>query len=66
MADETQRVGTRLWFACSAPEKPTDPYVIWHYNGCNACRLKAQAVARMHPDIPRLQIMAGLLAEDGE
>lgn len=22
---------TLHWYACSEPERPTDPYVVWHY-----------------------------------
>lgn len=32
------------WYACSEPERPTDPYVVWHYDDCPACRIKAQVV----------------------
>lgn len=42
---------TPLWFACSEPERPTDPYVIWHYatdeGHCAPCLLKHEAVMRM-------------------
>lgn len=43
------------WFACEEPERPTDPYVVWHYgfnlgSWCLACHVKADALARQHPD----------------
>jgi hypothetical protein len=43
-----------VWLACSEPERPTDPWVIWHYEGCRACRIKAALLARLHPDDPHV------------
>jgi hypothetical protein len=37
------------WYACDEPERPTDPYVLWHYDDCEACLIKARAVSIMHP-----------------
>lgn len=33
----------RLWWACSEPERPPDPFVLWDYD-CSACRVKARVV----------------------
>jgi hypothetical protein len=38
------------WVACAEPERPVDAYVLWHYEGCNACLLKAQMQQRLYPD----------------
>lgn len=42
--------GSGLWFACEQPERPTDPFVMFHYDGCRACRLVVDMLVRMHPD----------------
>jgi hypothetical protein len=39
-----------LWFACDEPERPTDPWVQWHYGLCTGCRVKSEALALQHPD----------------
>jgi hypothetical protein len=40
------------WYACEFPEKPTDPYVRWHYGtGCTGCRIKLDAVCKLNPDL---------------
>lgn len=38
------------WYACAEPERPTDPDVLWHYEDCTGCRVKAAALAMQHPD----------------
>lgn len=38
------------WWACEHPERPTDALVVWHYDDCIPCAIKAEALARQHPD----------------
>lgn len=42
------------WFACSEPERPVDPHVIWHYatpDGvpCRGCAIKAGLLLAAYP-----------------
>lgn len=46
---------SRLWYACSAPEKPTDGFVCWHYEGCPDCLILAHANLRRNPTDPHVQ-----------
>jgi hypothetical protein len=46
---------TALWFACTEPERPTDPFVTWHYEECTGCQIKAGFLARLHPDDPHVR-----------
>lgn len=39
-----------FWFACEYPERPTDPYVRWHYSECLMCAIRADVLARVYPD----------------
>lgn len=41
---------SRCWVRCEFPERPTDPYVLWHYEDCLGCRVAAEALARQFPD----------------
>ena len=38
------------WYACEEAERPTDPYVRWHYEDCLGCFVKAHALSFMFPD----------------
>jgi hypothetical protein len=35
---------TGTWYACSEPERATDPWVVWHRGECRGCAVKAEAV----------------------
>lgn len=43
-----------FWWACHQPERPPDPYVMWHYRDCPACKVKIAAVAMQHGDDPHV------------
>jgi hypothetical protein len=52
------------WFACEEPERPTDPYVLWHYavgDDCAGCRLKAKLLLIQRPDDTHVQWLADRL-----
>ena len=49
------------WFACEEPERPTDASVRWHYEGCKACRIKADALEWHYPDDPHVQWLRGVM-----
>lgn len=59
MADPNR--SSRTWWACEEPERPTDPYVRWHYRDCLGCRVKGQALAMQHPDDPHVAWLNGIL-----
>lgn len=42
------------WWRCSEPERPTDAFVRWHYDGCAACRIAGAALAQQHPTDPHV------------
>lgn len=42
------------WYACEQLERPPDPSVAWHYDGCDLCLKKAQHQARLFPDDPHV------------
>jgi len=50
------------WFACEEPERPTDVWVRWHYVDCAACRIKADALQRLHPDDSNVAWLVDILA----
>ncbi len=56
-----------LWYACEQPERPTDPYVIWHYREpektCRGCQFKAMLVLRQYPDDPHVDVLVGAVGE---
>lgn len=47
------------WFACEHPEKPTDGFVLWHYDRdaepCHGCQIAASALLMRHPDDTHVQ-----------
>jgi hypothetical protein len=47
-------VGT-CWHACDHPERPPDPYVMWHCDPCRGCRVAAAALLMRYPDDPHVQ-----------
>ena len=52
-----------LWFACTEPERPTDPFVTWHYEECVGCRVKAAALASMYPDDSHVRWLTRMMSE---
>lgn len=58
--------GAGEWFACENPERPTDPYVRWHYRECTGCRVKAEALSHMHPSNTHVAWLVGLMAGNAE
>lgn len=49
------------WFACEEPERPPDPYVVWHYHSCRGCLVKIEAQERRFPDDSHVRLLADLL-----
>lgn len=39
-----------FWWRCDEPERPTDPMVRWHYDGCRNCRFAVQML-ELDPDL---------------
>jgi hypothetical protein len=42
------------WFACEQPERPTNAAVMWHYEDCLGCDIKADMLSRLYPDDPHV------------
>lgn len=50
-----------LWFACSEPERPPDPFVMWHYRDCKGCGWKAaMTIQRGGPAVDVLARLMGI------
>ena len=54
MTDRLHSIEAALWFACTEPERPTDAYVVWHYEGCIGCDIKTDMLVALHPDDPHV------------
>ncbi len=50
-----------LWVACQQPERPPDAFVVWHYEGCDRCRFKAEIQVRLFPDDPHVCWLLGVM-----
>ncbi len=54
-------MGADLWFACEQAERPPDPFVMWHYDGCKACSWKATfTIQRGGPGVDVLARLMGI------
>lgn len=40
------------WYPCEHPERPNDPFIVWHESECVGCHIAAVATVRRHPDDP--------------
>lgn len=56
----------KSWYACAEPERPTDAAVLWHYEGCLACALKADALEWQYPDDPHVQWLRSMIGDPFE
>lgn len=55
----------RPWFRCESPERPPDPNVRWHYDGCAGCRFVARLAVAENPDSAELRALGRLMGFDG-
>lgn len=58
---------TPLWFACEHPERPPDPYVLWHYAPTKDIwyrggKVAAEALSRRYADDSHVTWLAGRVA----
>ncbi len=53
------------WYACKHPERPMDPFVVWHYHGCRSCRVAASALRMRNPDDQHVQWLNTVMEEEG-
>ena len=53
-----------FWYACEQPERPPDPYVLWHYDDprtgpCAGCAFKAHVQSMRFPESTHVEWLVG-------